>query len=168
MPVYTDNAQNRRLKRVGMSWGKVLVGTNKKGETKYKVPKDPEKLKKLQEETKKLKSMVSPKSKPAPKSDPVEEKEITQETLSKIFKKLNSLKKADLDKLLNFNQNVLEKYSTNFYGSNNWITLMGKVGEVRKRFMKVINERTHGATSKHLDKEAIKILNLLDNFKTSF
>ena len=69
MPVYKDNAENRRLKRVGMSWGKacqpcktkkkVLVGTNMKGkETKFKVPADKEKIKKLQKEVKKLKNMV--------------------------------------------------------------------------------------------------------------
>ena len=69
MPIYKDNAENRRLKRVGMSWGKacqpcktnkkkVLVGTSKKGEKKFKVPADKEKLKKLQKEVKKLKSMI--------------------------------------------------------------------------------------------------------------
>ena len=84
-----------------------------------------------------------------------------------ISQKLNSIKKADLDKLLNFNQDELNKYSTNFYGSNNWITLMGKVGEVRKRFMTVINETTAGF-GKRKEAEAQKILMLLGKYKTSF
>ena len=68
MPIYKDNAQNRKLKRVGMSWGKacqpcatkkkVLIKTKKGKETKYKIPKDPAKLKKLQQERNKLKSMI--------------------------------------------------------------------------------------------------------------
>ena len=133
MPVYKDNAQNRKLGRVGKSWGK-------------EAPK---------------------------KSAPVEKaaggtKELTKETSMAISQKLNSLNKADLDKLLNFNQSVLEKYSPNFYGSNNWITLMRKVGEVRTRFMKVINEKLVNPRKLHSDADAQKILMLLGKYKTSF
>tara|TARA_R110001632_G_scaffold211617_1_gene337147 strand:+ start:344 stop:745 length:402 start_codon:yes stop_codon:yes gene_type:complete len=133
MPVYKDNAQNRKLNRVGKTWGK---DTPKKS---------------------------------APKKAEGGTKEITKETSMAISQKLNSIKKADLDKLLNFNQSELEKYSNKFYGSNNWITLMGKVGEVKKRFMTVINER-YGTNidGKHSEQSAQKILTLLGNYKTSF
>tara|TARA_R110000824_G_scaffold154504_1_gene326689 strand:+ start:102 stop:791 length:690 start_codon:yes stop_codon:yes gene_type:complete len=64
--MYKDNPNNRRLNRVGKPLGsvkdpakKTLSGKTAKGKTiKYKLPKDEEKLKKLQEETKKLKSMT--------------------------------------------------------------------------------------------------------------
>ena len=64
--MYKDNPNNRRLNRVGKPLGsvkdpakKTLTSTEKGKTIKYKLPKDEEKLKKLQEETKKLKSMVS-------------------------------------------------------------------------------------------------------------
>ena len=75
MPIYKDNANNRRLKRVGKAYGKecqpcevkkkkkvvILKKQNiKTGKTvkEYKLPKNKSKLKKLKEETKKLKSMM--------------------------------------------------------------------------------------------------------------
>ena len=74
MPVYKDNAQNRKLGRVGKSWGK-------------EAPKKSAPVKKATGGT----------------------KELTKETSMAISQKLNSLNKDDLDKLLNFNQSVLEK-----------------------------------------------------------
>tara|TARA_R110002126_G_scaffold242925_2_gene386063 strand:- start:359 stop:865 length:507 start_codon:yes stop_codon:yes gene_type:complete len=90
--MYKDNPNNRRLNRVGKPLGsvkdpanKTLSGTATKGRNKgkvlvkYKLPKDEEKLKKLQEETKKLKSMVS--------------KPVVKKTLETIPKDTEKLKK---------------------------------------------------------------------------
>ena len=75
MPFYKDTPENRKLNRVGKFYGpkgpspikskytkpqtpKFVINTGGKGNKKFQLPKDPEKLKQLQIEAKKLKSLT--------------------------------------------------------------------------------------------------------------
>tara|TARA_R110000851_G_scaffold214368_1_gene367034 strand:+ start:243 stop:791 length:549 start_codon:yes stop_codon:yes gene_type:complete len=182
MPLYKDNANNRRLKRVGKGYGKECSPCEPKSKSASKPAPAPKPVKKapvkkafktpkkgeiFSDNIKTPVKKAPVKKAPAPKTD-VEEKELTKETSIAILKKLNSIKGNDFEKLLNFNGDKLEKYSNRFYGAQDWTRRDGIRG-AKIKFMKVINERYgFGIDGKHPEKEAIKILNLLDNFKTSF
>ena len=193
MPLYKDNANNRRLKRVGKGYGKECSPCEPKSKSASKPAPAPKPVKKAPapkpvkkaSDKKPKKEFKTPfkgeifsdniktpvkkapvKKAPAPKTD-VEEKELTKETSIAILKKLNSIKGNDFEKLLNFNGDKLEKYSNRFYGAQDWTRRDGIRG-AKIKFMKVINEKLVNPRRLHSDKDAIKILNLLDNFKTSF
>ena len=85
----------------------------------------------------------------------------------KLRKKIMSFKGKELEKLLNFNEDALKKIDSEYYGSNNWITLDG-VKKTKSKMIKYIDRTTAGFGVGYNDKKMNDLLKLMNNYKTKF
>ena len=85
----------------------------------------------------------------------------------KVRKKIMSFKGKELEKLLNFNEDALKKIDSEYYGSNNWITLDG-VKKTKSKMIKYIDRTTAGFGVGYNDKKMNDLLKLMNNYKTKF
>ena len=84
----------------------------------------------------------------------------------RFVKKIKGFKKADLEKLLNFNGDALIKIDNNYYGSNNWVDK--GVAFAKKQMIDLMSKTTAGFGVGYTDTEMNNLLKIFDNYKTSF
>ena len=131
MPIYKDNAQNRRLKRVGMGYGKEC---------------SPCKVKK-KEEPKKPKKKEEPKK---PKKKPKEKK-------SKIFTPAEMKGFEELDKIFKLNGELLGKIEDATKNNTARLFVKKNINELRNEYD---GTEKWKSTYKRLYNKLIKIYNL--------